>query len=468
MRKTSKWLALILAIVLLVALFAGCASDNASTGDDAAADDSSASSSSSANDGAGVTTNTDASDTTLEESDMVKEFNGTVMTEAEFASLGSTAFEQSTRTDIDKAIPTEYKEITDIHVGYEQFSGANSFFAQEMSYIAEYCESLGMKCTVLDAQDSIETESQNFDTLVSMGVDVIIADIKDPTAAVNDVKRCVEAGVPVIGVDSAMDGEAPIVCEVMPSAFDNGFMCGVEEGKALADVDIVAGVISGQVGNPVGEMRRYGQMSGIVYARLQNLGYEPTVADAAQIARTLFNDIEANGKGEIEGLGFKVVGQGWGTWTDEGGMTAAEDILTANPDLNCFICENCFMAMGAYKAVNAAGLADQIFIGSSADGSQQVLDAIKEGTVFCTGQNNPSAQVRGAVDLAVGMLTGAYDFDTVNSLPFFVYLDSACITAENVDDYYPTSGVQGFTMLVPFDWDDYFAGNWDAYKMPYE
>jgi ribose transport system substrate-binding protein len=61
----------------------------------------------------------------------------------------------------------------------------------------------------------------------------------------------------------------------------------------------------------------------------------------------------------------------------------AEDVLTANPDLNGFICHNDMMAEGCYQAlVNADKLGDVVIIGI--DGQLSTAEKIVEGNIHGT------------------------------------------------------------------------------------
>ena len=75
-------------------------------------------------------------------------------------------------------------------------------------------------------------------------------------------------------------------------------------------------------------------------------------------------------------------------YTTDMGMTAAENILTAHPEVVAILGINDSGALGAYETCVAQGVdTDKFYIGGN-DGTQQALELIKEGTIY-----------RGSVDL---------------------------------------------------------------------
>ena len=67
--------------------------------------------------------------------------------------------------------------------------------------------------------------------------------------------------------------------------------------------------------------------------------------------------------------------------TTDLGMTAAENILSAHPDVCAIIGINDSGALGAYETVSARDMGDEFFIGG-VDGTDQALELIKGGTIY--------------------------------------------------------------------------------------
>lgn len=75
--------------------------------------------------------------------------------------------------------------------------------------------------------------------------------------------------------------------------------------------------------------------------------------------------------------GIKIVAAQPGDWEREKGMNAAQNMLTANPDINAFVGLSDEMALGALQAKRAAGRDDIIVCGI--DGNPNALESVKEG-----------------------------------------------------------------------------------------
>jgi ribose transport system substrate-binding protein len=111
-------------------------------------------------------------------------------------------------------------------------------------------------------------------------------------------------------------------------------------------------------------------------------------------------------------------------------LKAAEDMLTASPDMNVLVAENDSMALGALKAIQNAGKEGQILILAAADGQKEALALIKEGKYGATGLNDPALVAKTVVDTAVKYLQGE------RNIPKLINTTPAVITKQNVDKYY--------------------------------
>lgn len=116
-------------------------------------------------------------------------------------------------------------------------------------------------------------------------------------------------------------------------------------------------------------------------------------------------------------------------YTTDMGMTAAENILTAHPEVVAILGINDSGALGAYETCVAQGVdTDKFYIGGN-DGTQQALELIKEGTIY-----------RGSVDLnpvGTGELMIQYAVSLCNgeSIPESYMVPVTAVTRDNVDEY---------------------------------
>lgn len=281
------------------------------------------------------------------------------------------------------------------------------FAAQDVAARAR-AEEIGCTPISADAGNDLNKQVSDVEDLVAQGVDAIIINVRDSQGLVPAVNAAAAAGIPVIAIDSTIDPSANIVTLVQSSNTQNGMLVGQWLANETAGQDLKIALLSGDQGNEVGRERRLGVLAGLVEGQLTSQGT----------------------------ASFEIVGQGWGGWGNEGGLTAMEDILTANPDVNVVLGENDSMLLGARNALRAQGLEDQVLLVAAADGQKEALELIKTGEYGATGLNNPALVAATAVDIAKGVIDG--ELTDVSSV---TYTEPAVITQENVDEFYNPEAV---------------------------
>jgi fructose transport system substrate-binding protein len=103
-------------------------------------------------------------------------------------------------------------------------------------------------------------------------------------------------------------------------------------------------------------------------------------------------DPEVNGDeaatGTYSGGDYEIVGNEVSGGAEDGGRTAAETLLSKNPDINVVYTINEPAAYGAYEAFKAAGTTDGLIV-VSVDGGCAGIDAVSEGIIGATSQQYP-------------------------------------------------------------------------------
>ncbi|MCD2440729.1 substrate-binding domain-containing protein [Agromyces sp. SYSU K20354] len=103
-------------------------------------------------------------------------------------------------------------------------------------------------------------------------------------------------------------------------------------------------------------------------------------------------DPAANGDeeptGSYSGGDYEIVGNEASQGAEDGGRTAAETLLSKNPDINVVYTINEPAAYGAYEAFKAAGATDDLIV-VSVDGGCAGVDAVAEGIIGATSQQYP-------------------------------------------------------------------------------
>ena len=317
-----------------------------------------------------------------------------------------------------------------IKIGFALKSTGSSFYKALETGVQKACDEQGYECIILDANMDLAKEQENVETLISQKVDVLLLDAIDTLGGVALVQSAVDAGIPAIEVDAPIDPSAAVITTVYNNNINTAYMVGQYIPQFFGDDEMISSVVlSGGKGNTGGTERRQGMIAGIIGTRL-GLSDEDAFAAAAEFDEELIS----TGKAINEDAKFEIRGQAYGSWLASEGLAGMEDLLVANPDINCLLSENDDMALGAQKAIQAAEKVDQIQIFCAADGQKEGYEQIMEGGQYrCTGENSPAKVGALAVSIAGEVaLEGktADDYDDVVMTPANV------VTIDNVEEFY--------------------------------
>lgn len=302
------------------------------------------------------------------------------------------------------------------------------YFVALAEAVEEYGAEHGWDVTVLDAGGDLQQEAANMDTFIAQGKDLIFVDAIEPDAIVPSINAAAEAEIPVIALDSGISEDANAVTTVYSDNEENGRLVGMAYAEHVGDEEINAVIVSGTRGNVGGLERRTGLFAGVLQGKL---GVEED--EAWELAHEFEEELTSKGKASNEEAGFNILGQGWGEWTENLGLEASEDLITANPNLTAVFGENDDMLFGAITALENSNKRDDVDIVAAADGDQKALDMIREGTYFATGLNSPSLVAQTGIDIAYEILVDGADPTSYDRITL---TEPAAITADNVDDYY--------------------------------
>lgn len=318
-------------------------------------------------------------------------------------------------------------------IGFALRTANGSYYAAIGDIVNKKCEELGWECTVLDANDDTTKELENMETLVASDVDLIFLDCVDPSAATASQQVAFDAEIPVINLDSGVDDMSMQVTTVYSDNEQNGFQVGkFYAGTLKEDDEISAVLLSGNTGSIAGTQRRDGMFAGII---MQRTGC--TEEEAWKAAEEMEASIVSSGKAVNEKAKFEITGQGWGNWTIDEGLVAAEDLITANPDVNLVMAENDPMLIGAMTALDNAGITygdeGTVKLISAADGSKEGYDYVKEGKILAIGENSPVKIGERGMEIAQDILVNGTDPESYEDITM---TEAVAVTKENVEEHY--------------------------------
>ena len=293
------------------------------------------------------------------------------------------------------------KDLSKTIVGYCSPTLDAPFYVALEKSVREHTIQHGMQYLTTDGQGDINKQVLAVEDLLSKGIQVLILNPLDPKALIPVVKRAREQGVFVFILDSFIDDDAPYISSVVANNELNGELLGEWVINNIKRPHLNIAIISGNQGNPVGREKRLGFVRGLTDAQLHNENKTD----------------------------FSIVTQGWGGWTNNGGLKAMEDMLVAHKEINVLFAENDAMAIGALKTIEAMGLQKQIAI-VGVDGQKEAYELLKQGRYSVTAQNSPEILGENMVTIVARYLNGEQGIKQVN------YTRSVIIDRQNVNQFY--------------------------------
>ena len=253
-------------------------------------------------------------------------------------------------------------------------------------------EELGITVTVVgpDAESNIDGQVAMIQEQIAAGCDAIVCAPNDAAAAQNALKPAIEAGIPVLAVDTNVGIEGQ-TCFVGTSNVDAAKEGGLWAAEQLGE-GAKAVIIYGQEGDNTSNMRRE--------------GYEAACKEK----------------------GIEVLAALSGQNTTDGATKTMEDLLSAHPgEIDVVFCHNDDTAIGAMNACKSAGVSDILIVGF--DGNKSAVDLILAGElVQATVAQQPYAMGYEVVKAAYAAIQGQ-KVDAVISAPVKV------VTKENGQEY---------------------------------
>lgn len=249
-----------------------------------------------------------------------------------------------------------------VSVGLSVSTLNNPFFVTLVDGAKAKAAEAGVELTVVDAGDDAAKQVNDIDDLISKKIAVLIVNPVDSDAVAPAVKSAKDAGIKVIAVDRAVNGET-VDCQI---ASDN------VAGAKMATEYLV---------ELVGKGAKVAELQGVPGA-------------SATVDR---------GKGfhEVADKDLSVVASQTANFNRTEGLDVMENILQANPDIKGVFAHNDEMALGALEAIGDKGI---VVVGF--DATDDAKAAIKSGKMAATIAQQPDLMGGTAVETAAKLAKG--------------------------------------------------------------
>lgn len=225
----------------------------------------------------------------------------------------------------------------------------NPFFVTLKEGAEAKAKELGHDIIVLDSQNDPAKELANVEDITVRGADVLLINPADSDAVGNAIAIANQKNLPVITLDrNAARGEV---------------------ASHIASDNVAGGQMAGEfIASMTGEGAKLIQLEGIPgtsAARERGEGFKKA-ADAAQ---------------------FTILASQPADFDRTKGLNVMENLLTAQPEVQAVFAQNDEMALGALRALQAAGRDDVVLVGF--DGTDDGVAAVEAGKLAATIAQQP-------------------------------------------------------------------------------
>lgn len=272
----------------------------------------------------------------------------------------------------------------------------NPFFQAMEDGIQAQADAQGVSATVQAAANITDTtgQAERLTAMAQQDFDCFVVNPISGTNLVQGLAQVARTDKPVVNIDSPVDADAAKQAGVDLATYigtDNTAAGRLGGEEMLRRVD--AGGKVALIGGIAGDVTSGARLDGFTAAVQGKLTVLPTVA---------------------------------ADWERQKALTAATDIMRANPDLAGFFVANDDMGLGVARAVANAGKTGQIAV-ISVDGNQDALNAVSSGELTATIAQYPYAIGEMGLQACVAAADGT-------ELPKQIQAPVALVTSDNAAD----------------------------------
>lgn len=240
----------------------------------------------------------------------------------------------------------------------------NPFFVTLSENAEAKAKELGVKTTIVDAQDNASKQASDIEDLIQQNVDLIIINPVDSVAVATAVESANALNIPVITVDRSSEGGQVV--------------------SHIASDNVAGGKLAGEyITELVGEGAKVVELEGVAGS------------SAARDRGQGFNEA-------VTGI-LDVVAKQTANFNRSEGLTVMENILQSNPDVTAVFAHNDEMALGAQEAISASG---KKIVVVGFDATDDAVAAVKAGSLAATVAQKPDEIGKIAMETAIAYLNG--------------------------------------------------------------
>ena len=270
----------------------------------------------------------------------------------------------------------------------------NPFFQAMEDGINAQAQDSGAQVEIQAATSITDTTGQA-EKLTAMAQQDYNCFVVNPISGTNLVQALAPVAAkdtPIVNIDSPIDADAAAEADVTPATYigTDNTDAGGKAGQYMIDT-----ISSGKVA-------LIGGIAGDVTSQARLDGFTSAVQGKLDIVQTVAAD-----------------------WERQKALTAATDLMQANPDLKGFFAANDDMGLGIARAVANAGKTGESAV-ISVDGNEDALKAVKSGDLTATVAQYPYEIGVLGVQACEAVLAG-------QDIPTEIVSPTALVTSENAD-----------------------------------
>lgn len=243
----------------------------------------------------------------------------------------------------------------------------NPFFVSLRNGAEAEAKKEGINLITVDAQDDPAKQQASVEDLIQKKVNVILINPTDSAAVANVVKEATSKGIKVVSLDRSVTG-ADVSAHIASDNVAGGKMAG----------EFLLEKLGGK-----GNIVELEGIAGSSAARERGQGFHQVV----------------DGKADV-----KLLAKQPADFDRAKGLSVMENIIQGNKGIQGVFAHNDEMALGAVKAIQAAGLKNVVVVGF--DATADAVAAVKGGTLAATVQQQPELIGQYGVQTAKKLIAG--------------------------------------------------------------